>query len=322
MVERKKDMSIEFVIVGIVLIIILLALIVILMTIKAQGIRQHDQNLQLLMKNQEIFVHNSSKEENMSHQFDSIVNQIQTLRKEQAASWQTLDSMSSHIETMNRVMTNTKARGNWGEYQLEFLLKTYAGNNPEVYSTQYKLENGKIADAILRLPGSDKVLCIDSKFPMENYSSKQESLFASNVKKHIQDIADKYITLETMDQAILFLPSEAIYQHICASHEQVLNYALSKHVLLTSPTTLIGVIFTLLASTKDFYRATHMEEIEKNILLLQEDVERLVIRADKAKRNVETLSNSIHEFSTSATKVSKRIQTLTQGGQDSYDHNH
>lgn len=72
---------------------------------------------------------------------------------------------------MNQVMINKKARGNWGEYQLQMLLELYAGECREVYETQYKLDNGTIGDVALHLAGSSQVMIIDSKFPMENYQA-------------------------------------------------------------------------------------------------------------------------------------------------------
>lgn len=290
------------------LILVLCALIVLILQLK----NQQTNSLQMMMKSQESATHT----QDISHQFDHILQQIQNLRSEQSVSFQTMDAMDARLDSINRIMTNTKARGNWGEYQLESLLEMYAGSNPEIYTMQYSLQNGKIADAILHLPDTPKVLCIVSKFPMENYISKQDHLFVRDMKKHIDDIADKYITYETVDQAILFLPSEAIYQFICAKQVDVLNYALQRHVLLTSPTTLIGVIYTLLASTRDFYRASHMEEIESTILSLQEDVKRLCLRSEKAEKTMDTLQKQFHEVSISAHKVAGRMERMANGKND------
>lgn len=294
--------------ISLLLILVLCALIVLILQLK----NQQTNSLQMMMKSQESATHT----QDISHQFDHILQQIQNLRSEQSVSFQTMDAMDARLDSINRIMTNTKARGNWGEYQLESLLEMYAGSNPEIYTMQYSLQNGKIADAILHLPDTPKVLCIDSKFPMENYISKQDHLFVRDMKKHIDDIADKYITYETVDQAILFLPSEAIYQFICAKQVDVLNYALQKHVLLTSPTTLIGVIYTLLASTRDFYRASHMEEIESTILSLQEDVKRLCLRSEKAEKTMDTLQKQFHEVSISAHKVAGRMERMANGKND------
>ena len=134
-------------------------------------------------------------------------------------------------------MTNTKRRGNWGEYQLDYLLGTYLGENDSIYSTQYTLPNGKIADVALHLPGTKQVLCIDSKFPMENFMRMDDDpesrdyylrLFMQNIKKHIDDISNKYINAYTAPQALMFIPSEAIYQFVCGNCDSLFSYALQK----------------------------------------------------------------------------------------------
>ena len=255
-------------------------------------------------------------------QIDQIITQIHLLQKEQNYSSKSIEMMEQDIRNMNHVMVNTKQRGNWGEYQLEHLLTLYAGKNPSIFQMQYTLDNGKIADAILHIPSKNEVLCIDSKFPMENYIEMNEDeenkeyylrQFKGNVKKHIDDVSKKYITPQTMNQAILFIPSEAIYQFICAKCDDLVNYALKKHVFLTSPTTLVGIIMTLISSTKDFYRAEHLEEIEKDLTLLQEDVNRLVERSEKAEKSLDSLVQQFHSVSTSAKKVGNRIDKITGG---------
>ena len=67
-------------------------------------------------------------------------------------------------------VSDAKKRGNFGEYTLYHLLSIYFGESDAIYETQFRFNNGKIADAVLHIPGSDRVLAIDSKFPVENYA--------------------------------------------------------------------------------------------------------------------------------------------------------
>lgn len=312
-----------------IFILFIVCIIVLLMVFRRMAFTMEAGQKQRQMEEQNQILHREYQEKEMNRSFQLLNEQLQTLRKEQALGSQSIDKMQNDIQRMNQVMTNTKARGNWGEYQLEALLKIYAGENPEVFSIQYTLPNGKIADAILHLPQTSKVLCIDSKFPMENYLKMEEEpanketyfrLFKTNMKKHIDDVSSKYINEHTASQAILFIPSESIYQLVCSQCTDILNYALSHHVLLTSPTTLVGVIFTLLASTRDFYRSNHLQEIEKNILLLQEDMERLVMRTDKATKTLEALTGQFDQVSISANKIVRRMKNLEQGREKENDY--
>lgn len=250
---------------------------------------------------------------------NDVSKQLYNVAKEQAIAAQNIGQMHQDIGNMAQVMSNTKARGNWGEYQLEALLKIYAGENPNVYTRQLTLNNGKIADAALKVAGSNRWLCIDAKFPMENYLRYQDDpqtrtlrAFKSNMKKHIDDISEKYITIQTVDQALLFLPSEALYVFVCSQCEDLLRYALSKHVLVASPTTLVGIVYTLLASTKDFYRAQNVKEIERDILSLQEDMDRLIVRSEKAQKMLDGLYQQFHQVDVSAKKIHRRMEQMAQ----------
>lgn len=220
-------------------------------------------------------------------------------------------------------MVNKKSRVNWGEYQLNTLLGIYCGNNQEVFETQYLLKSGVIGDAALHLPGSDKIIIIDSKFPMKNYLKlidssdndnelyKNISLFKSDIKKHIDDISKKYITNETTDFSVMFIPSEAIYTYICSEQSELINYGHSKHVLITSPTTLIGVIFTLVNATKNFNRNKHVKDIEKIIITMSDDSRRLVERIEKVQKARDNLNKALKDTKVSAEKINSKIQILS-----------
>ncbi|MCF0105963.1 MAG: DNA recombination protein RmuC [Holdemanella sp.] len=310
---------------NIVLLIILVLCLILLLVVVIKNQRQNEIYQQaLLKKNEETLLKNEWMDSQRKDQWDKVLEQVQYLQKEQILSSKSMENIENDIYAINQIMTNTKLRGNWGEYQLEILLSQYAAENTRVYQMQYMLENGKIVDAIFRLPDTNKVLCIDSKFPMENYSRILEypgneeyvKLFKKNVKRHIDDISQKYITTQTTDYAILFIPSEAIYQYICANCEDVLSHALKNHVMITSPTTLIGITFSLISSTKDFYRANHLDEIERNLMMLQEDAYRLVERSNKAQANLETLAKQFGMVSTSATKIAKRIDEISKGKEE------
>lgn len=311
-----------------VLCLVILILLLAVLILMVHQFRENDgMQQELIRRSQESIRASASHDQKISQDFDILLNQMQTVARHQSGSSQVLDWMQSQVDGMAKIMTNTKARGNWGEYQLESLLSLYAGENPSVFDTQVQLENGKIADAVLHLPGTKQVLCIDSKFPMENYrrmcenpqdAEFYEKNFRLNMKKHIDDVADKYITDQTLNSAVLFVPSEAIYEYICGSCPDTLDYALSRHVLLTSPTTLAGTVFTLLASTRDFYRASHLREIEKGLLALKEDVERLETRLEKARRGLDSASSALSLAETSARSLSKRYDQVLSGKDTNY----
>ena len=141
-----------------------------------------------------------------------------------------IDGLSNEIVSLESILTDKKSRGIFGEVNLYHILASIFGEkNDKIYRTQYTLSNTTIADAIVFGPEPLGTICIDSKFPLENYrrlvekglsNTERESrskAFEADVKKHIDAIATKYIISgETTDQAIMFLPAEAIFAEINA----------------------------------------------------------------------------------------------------------
>lgn len=318
--------------------IIILLIMVFIMYLKLQSVSKfmsHNQNnetasqLHTILNNQQLSMNNlnqqNSESKIIAERLKNMNDNVQILLKDSTLSHEKVNDIASRIIALNDIMVNKKARGNWGEYQLNNLLSIYAGENQEIFEVQYSLKNGAIGDVALHLPGTSKVMIIDSKFPLENYQNaidnnlseietkKYENLFKQNIKKHINDISQKYITAQTAENAVMFIPSEAIYMHICSHYSELIEFAHSKHVLITSPTTLIGVVFTLVNLTRDFKRSKNIKSLEKDIVRMYEDVNRLYTRLEKVDNNIATLQKSFKDVKTSSEKIGNKIIKIHDG---------
>ena len=141
-----------------------------------------------------------------------------------------IESLSNDIVSLQSILTDKKTRGIFGEVNLKHILSSVFGeNNEKIYSLQYTMPNQTIADSILFAPEPLGTIAIDSKFPLENYRmmvdkklpqdsrDRYEKQFKIDVKKHIDAISEKYIIDGfTSNQAIMFLPAEAIFAEINA----------------------------------------------------------------------------------------------------------
>ncbi len=324
--------------IGIIACIVLQTIIIVLMIYRKNNSNDIYKKEQLLsLKNIELELNNiKTKNEitqtlytkHSTHIDDSMLyiqNDLRKILKEHSYSLKQLDHVYDTIQSVNNMMINKKTRGNFGEYQLNHLLNIYAGESNEIYETQYKLNNNTIADVALRLPEENKVLIIDAKFPLENYMhmledgiselqlSKYQSLFKQNVKKHIDDISKKYITKETLESAVMFIPSEAIYFYICSECAELIDEAHKKHILITSPTTLLGVVFTLVNITKDIKRTKNIKQLEKDIVNMFDDVVRLRERTLKLDRSIEALLNASKDMKISCEKIGNKIEKIHDG---------
>ena len=273
------------------------------------------------MKIHDKMIQTEAAHSSLDGQYNSIISLLSETNRSLGQSDIKINQMIDGMHDINVIMTNTKKRGTFGEYQLYHILSLYCGDNQHIYEEQYHLNNGKIGDAALHLPGNTKVLIIDSKFPMENYLKivdnpkdvSYQNEFKKNVKKHIDDISHKYITEETLEEAVMFIPSEAIYLYLCDECADLYDYAHNKKVLMTSPSTLMGVVFTLINITKDFNRSENIKEIEQRIIKLKEDTNRLDDRYERVMKNLATLEKSLKDLAISKDKISKTINQAYDG---------
>ena len=235
-----------------------------------------------------------------------------------------IDGLGNEIVSLESILTDKKSRGIFGEVNLYHILSSIFGEkNDKIYQTQYTLSNTTIADAIVFGPEPLGTICIDSKFPLENYrrlvekgltNSERElrsKAFESDVKKHIDAISSKYIIAgETSDQAIMFLPAEAIFAEINAYHTNLIKYAASKKVWITSPTTLMSLLTiiqsVLMGLERDKYTSIIHEELNK----LGIEFGRYRERWDKLSRSIQTVSNDVENIHKTTEKITKRFDSI------------
>ena len=235
-----------------------------------------------------------------------------------------IDSLSSDIVSLQGILTDKKSRGIFGEVNLTHILSSVFGEkNDRIYSLQYTFKNNTIADAVLFAPEPLGVIAIDSKFPLENYRimvdkrydklSRETAakLFKNDVKKHIDAISSKYIIEgETSNQAIMFLPAEAIFAELNAYHSDIIEYAYKKRVWITSPTTLMSTLTTIQVIIKNKERDKYAKVIQEELGKLSIEFSRYKDRWDKLSRSIETVSKDVIDIHTTTNKISKRFDSI------------
>jgi len=266
-----------------------------------------------LMNAQESF-HREIQEKLFAHsdqferKFQSTTTNLFTISKsltDMQTSQRHIKELRDELTSLNAILHTPKLRGNLGELMLEDLLKNYFPTSR--YALQHSFRNGSTVDACIFLEDSFK-LCIDAKFPLENYrkfvqdNSKDKYLkeFVRDVKKHINDISNKYILQEekTLSFALMYVPSETIYYEMISRKElgDIMPYAHKKNVIPVSPSTLFSYIQILLLG----FKGLQIEEHAEKILL-----------------TVEQLHTSLKKFSTQYEKIGKHIHNANAAFDDS-----
>ena len=245
-----------------------------------------------------------------------------------------IDSLSTEIVSLQSVLTDKKTRGIFGEVNLNYILSSVFGeNNNSIYEIQAKMPNGFIADSIVHAPEPLGNICIDSKFPLENYermtdknNTKEQrevalKLFKADVKKHIDAISSKYIIPDvTADQAIMFLPAEAIFAEIHAYHSDILKYAYEHHVWIASPTTLMSTLTTVHMIIKNMERDKYAKVIQSELNKLALDFDRYRERWDKLSRSIDTVSKDVKDIHITTEKITKRFDSINHVDLDKLDY--
>ena len=135
--------------------------------------------------------------------------------------------------------------------------------------------------------------------------------FINDVKKHINDIAEKYIIPgETSNEAIMFLPAEAIFAEINAYHPELLNYAYDRKVWIAGPTTLISTLSIISMILKNMERDKYAKIIHAELDKLGIEFNRYKERWDKLSRSVKSVNQSLDELHTTSEKISKRFASI------------
>ena len=191
----------------------------------------------------------------------------------------------------------------------------------EHYSLQYRFKSGETVDAVVKLGGH--LVPIDSKFPLENFrkflasTEKAEKkaarrLFITDVKKHVEAIATKYIRPDegTFDFALMYIPAENVYYETIIKDDEfggektLSSYALSRRVVPISPNNFYAYLNTILLGLRGFKIEESVHEIMANLSRLKVDFENF----EKDFRKIGTHLNHGRSSFESADKRLMRFQ--------------
>lgn len=223
------------------------------------------------------------------------------------------------IVGLHSLLSAPKLRGNLGEHLLIDILKEHFPEN--LIESQYRMRSGNVVDAVIRIK-KDLLVPIDSKFPLENYKKIMEvgndedtanthlRAFIRDVKKHISDISEKYISPDdgTMDFAIMYVPAESIYFEITKHMDsELLKYALSNRVVICSPTNLFAYLQTILMGLKGMEVEQRAKEILKFVSTLHKDIKGLRSEMSTLANHISSGTKKIHAIDSSFAKIEEKV---------------
>lgn len=237
-----------------------------------------------------------------------------------------LDDLSTNIISLKDVMVDKKTRGAYGEVELYSILEQAFGSDKHFYDKQVTLPNGNRVDALVHGFGSLEDICIDSKFPLENYrrmydkdlsqleKDKAKNNFKADVSKHLNDISSKYIIPgSTAPMAYMFVPSEAIFSEIYGNFPELIDKAYELKVYVVSPTTLMAYITAIKSIYLGIKKNEKAKEIERLLLDLSVEFTRLKDRSETLQRDFERIIPDFEKMFVTENKIIKRFAAIEKG---------
>ena len=224
-----------------------------------------------------------------------------------------IQEIGHYIKDFQDFLRSPKIRGNLGEQVLKDLLEQVLPKNS--FNIQYQFQTGERVDAIIKT--SQGIIQIDSKFSMENFqrykkaeneTEKQSALkdFINDTKKHIDAISKKYILPHegTVDFAVMYVPSEAVYYEIAINQSELLNYGYQKKVYFVSPNSFYYFMKIIMMGLE----GAKMEEVSRMIL---KSVKGLQQETMKFAEDLNVLFSHIERARGASSKAQLNFQRLS-----------
>jgi DNA recombination protein RmuC len=249
-----------------------------------------------------------------------VIQDVQNKLGELGKATQEIKELGQSVSKLEEMLKAPKLRGGLGELLLEDLLKQVLPLGS--YETQHRFKGGQAVDAVIRLSGG--MVPVDSKFPLENFQKMLEAkteqdkrtavrTFRSDVKKHIDTIAQKYILPDegTFDFALMYVPAENIYYETIIKDESVpeeeglYSYAMDKKVVPVSPNSFYAHLRVIVLGFKGL-------KIERSAKEILQGLERLSSELGKFSDTFATLGQQLSNAKNNFDKADKQLINLTE----------
>jgi DNA recombination protein RmuC len=240
-----------------------------------------------------------------------------------------LTELTSQVTSLREVLANKQARGAFGQGRMETIVRD--GLPVGAFEFQFTLSNKTRPDCVVFLPGDDRPIVIDAKFPLEAISALREAKgeegrkqaaqrVRQDVSRHVNDIAERYlIPGETQEIALMFVPSESVYADLYDGFDDLIQKAYRAQVVLVSPSLLMLAIQVMQQILKDARMREAARHIRTEVGHLMDDIGRLRERVLKLQQHFGQAAEDVTQVLISADKIAKRggrIEALEFDGEE------
>lgn len=270
---------------------------------------------------------NATLNERLNTSFKTVSDQLENVNKSLGEMKELSTGVTANVSSLNKVLTNVKARGTWAEVYLENILDQtipgmYVKNYAPIEGSQAKVEFA------VKIPSGDSsgkttYLPIDSKFPMEDYvrlctAAENADPAAVAAARHalearVKDEAKlitKYIVVpQTTPYAIMYLATEGLYAEIAASPNGLPEKLRSEYnIMIAGPTTITALLSSLSMGFKAVAINEKANEVRQMLAVAKTQYDKFGDLLEKARRRIDDAGKALGEAQHRNSIIQKKLK--------------
>ena len=245
----------------------------------------------------------------MKNQLEGLGKQTSELKGQMEASQKGITELSDTTSQLRQILSSSQARGQWGERMVEDILNFIGLVEGVNYAKQIQ-EGGDRPDFTFYLP-KDRHINMDVKFPLSHYESflaaenendqkSEKKAFLSDVRNHVKEIAKRnYINPQagTVDYVLMFIPNESIYSFLNQEDKDLIDFSLSKRILLCSPITLYAILSLIRQAVSNFSLEQRAGDMQALVSAFKEQWEKFIEKLGALGKTIGTVQKHYDELS-------------------------
>jgi DNA recombination protein RmuC len=240
-----------------------------------------------------------------------------------------MKNLANDVGSLQKVLTNVKSRGGWGEVQLERQLEDVLAPSQYEKNVKIKPDSNDLVEFAVKLPGRTDgeyvYLPIDSKFPHEDYEklqNAQESGSADDIaaaakavenaiKTQARKISEKYLHAPvSTDFAIMYLPTEGLFAEVVRRPGLTSDLQNNFRVLVTGPTTLMSLLNSLQMGFKTLAIEKSASDVWKVLSAAKTEFSKYSGVMDTLAKQLETAQRTVSQAGTRTRAVNKALSKV------------
>lgn len=259
----------------------------------------------------------------MNQRIDALSKELQVLQQVNTSQYdnvgKAVEALARRTDNLSEILSSSQKRGQWGERVVEDMLRAVGFIEGVNYSKQDVNAVGGRPDYTFHMP-PDRVLFMDVKFPLDRYADhfnadndalrqQAKAEFVKAVKGHVDALARRDYTLnakeEALDYVLMFLPNESISGFVHEADPGMIDYALSKKVVLCSPLALYSFLSVIRQATDSFHTEQTAASIMQQIAKFNKEWQNYVKAVDDVKDVFHKLTDKVDSIGTDGTRFKK-----------------